>query len=222
MPGCRLVFLGAPGTGKGTQARRLAERFGLTPMSSGDTLRAEIALDTQIGRQAAQYVQSGTLVPDEIVTGVMLEAIRRLPPGQGFILDGFPRTVAQAEALEAGLASRGMRLDAVIDFRIDESLLLQRLVNRRVCSRCGAAYNLVFLPPRVAGICDACGGELVRRADDREEVVATRLRTYELQTAPLIDFFEHRGLLRSVDAARSADEVFCQLVGVIESLDGCG
>jgi len=214
----RLVFLGPPGTGKGTQAARMAERFGLVPLSSGDTLRREIKLDTPVGRRAAQYVRSGTLVPDEVITEVMLAAIAKLPPGSGFILDGFPRTVAQAEALAEGLARGGQRLDGVIDFQMDDPLIVARIVDRRVCSSCGATYNLRFFPPRVEGVCDKCGGAVTQRVDDREEVIRTRLATYRSQTAPLIDFYARQGLLYTVDAGQSAAAVEEQVAGVIAAL----
>jgi adenylate kinase len=219
MPVKRLIFLGPPGTGKGTQASRMQERFGLVAMSSGDTLRDEIKEGTEIGRKASQYVQAGTLVPDEVITGVMLSAIEKLPPEAGFILDGFPRTVAQAEALAAGLQQREARIDAVIDFQMDDRLIVERIVSRRVCSNCGATYNLRFLPPRVEGVCDACGGEVIQRVDDREDVIKTRLETYRSQTAPLIEFYSQRRLLRTVDASQEAQAVERQVAEIIEALD---
>ncbi len=215
----RLIFLGPPGTGKGTQATRMSERFGLAAMSSGDTLRSEIKQGTEVGQKAAQYVRAGTLVPDDVITGVMLAAINKLPPNKGFILDGFPRTVAQAEALAAGLGRADGRIDAAIDFQMDDRLIVERIVSRRVCSQCAATYNLRFLPPQVEGVCDKCGGEVVQRVDDREDVIKTRLETYRSQTAPLIEFYSQRGLLRTVDASLEAQAVERQVVRVIEALD---
>jgi len=214
----RLVFLGAPGTGKGTQAARMSRRFGLVPMSSGDTLRNEIRAGSAIGKQAARYVQAGTLVPDEIVTGVMLAAVERLAPDVGFILDGFPRTLPQAEALAAGLARRGLGLDGVIDFRLDDATIVARIVSRRVCSACGATYNTGFSPPAVDGVCDRCGGQVTQRVDDREDVVRTRLETYRRQTAPLIEYYTRQRLLRTVDAAGDAAAVEAEVARLIEAL----
>jgi adenylate kinase len=218
MPAKRLIFLGPPGSGKGTQANHVSERLSLVAMSSGDTLRAEIKAGSDVGQRAAQYVRAGTLVPDDVVTGVMLSAITGLPPGTGFILDGFPRTVPQAEALEAGLRAAGVAIDAAIDFQIEDGLIVQRIVSRRVCGDCGATYNTRFLPPRVEGVCDKCGGEVVQRVDDREDVIRTRLETYRSQTAPLIEFYSERGLLRRVDASQEAQAVAAQvlrLLGVV-------
>lgn len=220
MPAVRLVFLGPPGTGKGTQARRAGEKFGLVAMSSGDVLREQIQRGTALGCQARQYVEAGTLVPDDVITGVMLSGIDQLPRGSGFILDGFPRTLPQGEALEEGLRQRGTRIDAVLDFRMPDRQIIERIVNRRVCSRCGATYNTRFLPPRVAGRCDACGGELSARVDDREDVIATRLATYRSQTAPLVDFYARRGLLREVDASAQAAQVEAAVTAIISAVGG--
>jgi adenylate kinase len=214
----RLVFLGPPGTGKGTQARRLSERLGLTALSSGDVLRNEIAAGSPVGLAAEQYVKSGGLVPDDVITGVMLSFLDRVPRGTGFILDGFPRTMPQAEALERGLAERGLPLSAVIDFSLSDAEITRRIVDRRVCGNCAAVYNISSHPPRQTGVCDRCGGELLQRADDRPEVVAERLITYRSQTAPLVAFYRGCGLLRAVDADRPADVIEAELVGLVEGL----
>lgn len=216
MPTKRFIFMGPPGSGKGTQASRVSERFHLLPMSSGDTLRAEIKAGSDVGKKAQEYVQGGTLVPDEVITGVMLSAIRKLSADQGFILDGFPRTVPQAEALERGLAEMKYKLDAVIDFQIQDALIIDRIVSRRVCGNCGATYNVRFFPPQNGNICDKCGGPVKQRVDDTEEVVRTRLETYRAQTAPLIDYYKRRGLLRTVDAAQDAEVVQKDVMGIIE------
>ncbi len=218
MAGRTLIFTGPPGSGKGTQAAHMRDRLGFVPLSSGDTLRAEIKAGSDIGKQAAQYVQAGTLVPDDIITGVMLAAVSRQPTSAGVILDGFPRTVGQAEALDDGLAAAGRKVDAVIDFRIDDGLIVERIVNRRICKNCGATYNIRFCPPKVANVCDRCGGELMQRVDDREDVIRTRLATYREQTTPLIEFYDRRGLLRSVDASREAPAVESDVVALIEAL----
>jgi adenylate kinase len=148
----------------------------------------------------------------------MLSAITKLPPDTGFILDGFPRTVPQAEALEAGLSAAGVAIDAAIDFQIDDALIVERIVSRRVCGNCGATYNTRFLPPRVEGVCDKCGGEVTQRVDDREDVIRTRLETYRSQTAPLIEFYSQRGLLRRVDASQEVQAVAAQVLGLLEAV----
>ncbi|MBU0637516.1 MAG: adenylate kinase [Planctomycetes bacterium] len=222
MAASRLIFLGPPGTGKGTQAQRLAQRFGLAALSSGDVLRKEIRAGSEIGRQAAEFVQAGTLVPDDVITGVMLAAVDKLTPGTGFILDGFPRTVPQAEELGKGLVARQLEVQVVVDFQLDDQEIIKRIVSRRVCNKCGATYNTLFLPPRTADVCDKCGGELIQRVDDREDVIATRLETYRAQTAPLVDYYTQRGLLCSVDASAEAETVEADVVRIVEPLDAGG
>jgi adenylate kinase len=221
MPAARLIFLGPPGSGKGTQAQRLASRLGLVQLSSGDVLRKERQEGSAIGRQAASYMDAGTLVPDDVITGVMLSGIDRLQAGVGFILDGFPRTVAQAEALEAGLRQRQLKITTVLDFRLADEEIINRIIGRRVCKACAATYNVSFLPPKVAGKCDKCGGELFQRKDDSREVISTRLETYRDQTAPLIDFYSRRGQFHSVDAALGADAVEAAVLRVVEVASRC-
>ncbi|QOJ15311.1 MAG: adenylate kinase [Planctomycetia bacterium] len=220
MPARRVVFLGPPGTGKGTQAQSLARTRGLAAISSGDVLRAEIRGGSEIGRQADGFVRSGNLVPDEIVTGVMLTGLKRLPPDAGFTLDGFPRTVPQAEALAAGLAAMGARLDLVVDFVLADDVIVRRIVGRRVCTKCNASYNTEFLPPRTDRVCDNCGTALVQRVDDRADVIATRLQAYRVQTAPLVAYYERLGLLRAVDASRPADEVQRRVESLVDAVNG--
>lgn len=215
----RLVFLGPPGTGKGTQALRMSDRFGLTALSSGDTLRREIREDSPIGREAAGFVSAGELVPDAVITGIMLGAIGRLPAGAGFILDGFPRTVPQAESLDRGLTGRGIGLTGVIDFRLGDAEIVERIIHRRVCTKCGASYNERSAPPASPGVCDRCGAELTQRSDDREDVVVTRLSAYRRQTAPLVDYYTQRGLLHAVDAAAPAAQIEQELAAVIAAAD---
>ncbi len=217
MPTTRLIFLGPPGSGKGTQAQRLAAKLGLVQLSSGDVLRRERQEGSPIGRQAAAYMDAGTLVPDEVITGVMLAAVDRLPAGTGFILDGFPRTVAQAEALDRGLAERKLAITGVIDFRLDDEEIVRRIIGRRVCEQCAATYNVSFLPPRVAGRCDRCGGGLIQRRDDTREVIVTRLATYREQTAPLIEYYARRGRFHTVDSASGADAVESAVARIVEA-----
>jgi adenylate kinase len=215
----RLIFLGPPGTGKGTQAARVSERFGLEALSSGDALRREVAAATEVGRAAEAYMTTGRLVPDEIVTEVMLAAIGRLGAGRGFILDGFPRTLAQAGALEDGLAGHGLAIDGVLEFHLDDGAIIERISSRRVCSQCGRTYNVRFCPPAQDGICDACGGPVEQRSDDRADVIATRLATFRSQTAPLAEYYRARGLWRLVEAGSSPDVVE---QGVVDMIAGLG
>jgi adenylate kinase len=218
MPATRLIFLGPPGSGKGTQAQRLVQRYALDQLSSGDVLRREVKEGSEVGKKALAYMQAGTLVPDDVITGVMLSAIGKLPAGSGFILDGFPRTVAQAEALEAGLKERRLSIQGVLDFQLDDQEIIRRIVSRRVCSECAATYNTGFMPPKVAEVCDRCGGKVIQRVDDREDVVATRLATYRAQTAPLVGFYSQRGRFFSVDASVGADAVERAVLKIVESL----
>lgn len=218
MAALNLIFLGPPGSGKGTQATRLADGRDLVQLSSGDALRKERQLGTDIGRRASEYMDAGTLVPDAVITGVMLSAIDRLPAGTGFILDGFPRTVPQAESLDGGLRERGLKVHAVVDFKLDDEEIIRRIEGRRVCQNCAATYNVSFLPPKVAGTCDKCGGELYQRPDDRREVIATRLETYRAQTAPLIDYYSARGRFYTVDSSAGAEAVAAELARVVDAV----
>lgn len=215
----RVLFLGPPGVGKGTQAQRISERFGLVVVGSGDTIRREIRDGSEIGRRAAQYVQFGALVPDEIITGVMLAGILKLPPEQGFILDGFPRTVPQAESLDGGLGRVGRQMTAVVHLTADDARIVARMVDRRVCSNCQTTYNVRSSPPRVAGVCDHCGHAVIQRVDDTEGVIRTRLETYRRQTAPLVEFYRRRGLLREVDGDQPAAQVEA---AIIAAMSRCG
>ncbi len=222
MPATHLIFLGPPGSGKGTQAQRLAKRRGLVQLSSGDVLRRERQEGSAIGKKAAEYMDAGTLVPDDVITGVMLAAIDRIPAGTGFILDGFPRTVPQAETLDSGLRDRRLQVDAVIDFKLDDDEIIRRIEGRRICQGCAATYNINFLPSKVEGRCDTCGGELIQRRDDRREVIMTRLVTYRAQTAPLIDYYARRGRFYSVDSAQGADAVEAAVSRIVEAADRPG
>lgn len=215
-----LILLGPPGAGKGTQAQRMAKHYGLEPLSSGDILRGEVRAGSAVGSKAKQFMDAGTLVPDDIITQVMLAGISKAPREPGFILDGFPRTLAQAEALETGLAQADMAIGAVLNFDMPDDDVVRRIVGRRTCSNCHATYNIEFLPPRTDGVCDDCGRELVQRDDDREDVVVTRIETYRAQTAPLIKYYGDKGLLHSIDASVPADQVEAAVCDVMDRIDG--
>ena len=201
----RLVLLGPPGAGKGTQAKRLAERFGLQHIGSGDIFRSNVQRGTALGQLAKSYMDAGELVPDDITVRMVVEALERAPAG--YILDGFPRTVPQAEALERELAASGRPLTAALGVVIDENLALKRIAGRRTCANCQRSYNVELNPPRVPGVCDVCGGPLVQRPDDAEDIVRRRLEVYRELTAPLLKFYSERGLLREIDGDGTEEEV---------------
>lgn len=194
----RLVFLGPPGAGKGTQARELAREWGVPHLATGDMLREAAAAGNRLGLEAKRHMDQGALVPDDVVVGLMRERLARPDAARGFIVDGFPRTIAQAEALAQVLKDQGQQLDVVISFEVSEQELLRRLTGRRVCRACQTAYHLVFAPPLRPGVCDRCGGELYQREDDGERPVRIRLEVYARQTSPLLDYYRQRGLLAAV------------------------
>ena len=203
----RVIFLGAPGAGKGTQARRLAAEAGVPQVATGDMLREAVAEGTRLGLEAQGYMDSGALVPDEVVIGLVDERLAKPDAAGGYVLDGFPRTVAQAEALDGLLERRRQRLDRVIFFDVSRPELIRRLTGRRICRQCGAAFHLVSAPPTSAGRCDQCGGELYQREDDAEATVTRRLDVYETQTAPLLDYYLRRGLLVRVAGEGAMEDV---------------
>jgi len=211
----RIVLLGAPGAGKGTQCKNIVAQYGLLHLSSGDILRQERAVDTELGKKAQDYMDSGALVPDEIIIEMMTKAIRKAPEA-GFLLDGFPRTVNQAVKLAESLAGDGMKIDVVLNLQIDDDVVVKRMTGRRSCPKCGAVYHIENLKPKVEGQCDNDGTELVQRIDDSPEVVANRLKTYHQQTEPLVDYYMKNGTVYDFDADRSPDEI---KVSIFEKLD---
>ena len=211
-----LIFLGPPGAGKGTQAKMLVERYGIPQVSTGDILRAAVAEGTELGKKAKEYMEAGKLVPDEVVIGIIEERLKQSDCEKGFILDGFPRTVPQAEALDKVLEKMGRKIDHVLTLDVPEEELIKRLTGRRTCKKCGAMYHTIFNPPKVEGVCDKCGGELYQRPDDNEETVRSRLSVYEQQTSPLIDFYEKKGLVRKIDGRGEIKEIFDQIVKILE------
>lgn len=203
----RVILLGPPGAGKGTQARDLAREWGVPQIATGDILRQAVAAGTRLGREAKGYMDRGALVPDEVIVGLVAERLGEPDAAAGFILDGFPRTVAQAEALERLLEAAGQALDAVVYFEVSEPELVRRLTGRRVCRECQAAYHTVSAPPRREGTCDRCGGALYQREDDREGTVRTRLEVYARQTAPLLERYRRRDVLTTVKGEGAIDEI---------------
>jgi adenylate kinase len=211
----RLVLLGPPGAGKGTQAVALKKALGIPHISTGEMLRAAIAAGTPVGMQAKAIVESGGLVPDEMIGEIVRQRLAQADAAGGFLLDGFPRTVGQAEILEKTLSSLQARLDGVLYMALDDAAILARLSGRRSCGACGAPYHVTGAPPRDAGICDRCGGMLTQREDDREEVVARRVRVYREQTEPLVDFYRRKGLLREVPAEGTLEAVEQRLLAAV-------
>jgi adenylate kinase len=215
-----LILLGPPGAGKGTQAKRLQETHGLVQLATGDMVRAAIASGSEIGQQIKAIYDAGRLVPDDIIIAMIAERITSPDSARGFILDGFPRTVPQAEALDRMLAQHGRKLDHVILMEVDEAALVERIAGRFTCPVCGASYHERYNRPRVDGKCDSCGSsDLVHRADDRPEAVATRLEAYRNQTAPILPYYRARGILRSVDGMAPIDEVTRQIEAVLRNAE---
>jgi adenylate kinase len=212
-----LVLLGPPGAGKGTQAARLKERFGLAHLSTGEMLRAAVAADSEVGREAKGIMAEGRLVPDDLINRLVADRIGQPDCAGGFILDGFPRTIAQAEALDRLLAERSLKLDAVIELGVDDDALVARVSGRFACARCGTLYHDTTKPTRVEGVCDVCGGtEFTRRADDKPETVRARLRSYHDQTAPLLPYYQAKGLLVTVDGMAEIDQVTDEILRRID------
>jgi adenylate kinase len=214
----RIVLLGPPGAGKGTQADRLAARYGVPHVATGDILRFAVSWETDIGLRAKSYMEDGELVPDEIVLELLKIRFKQPDADAGFVLDGFPRTLPQAEALDKILAEIGKSLNAAINFDVPDELIVLRLSSRWSCPTCGRTYNALGSPPRVDEICDRDGAPLVQRRDDRPEVIANRLKVFRRQTFPLIAYYEERGILRNVDGAGDEDEVLERIVAAVEDV----
>lgn len=213
-----LVLMGLPGAGKGTQAEKIVEKYGIPHISTGDMFRAAIKEGTELGLEAKSFMDKGELVPDQVTIGIVRERLSKEDCNKGFLLDGFPRTVAQADALEDILSELEKKIDYVINIDVDQSILMERLTGRRICKNCGATYHLVFNPPAKADECDRCGGELYQRADDNAETVKNRLDVNIKQTKPLLDFYETKGYLRNIDGQQEISKVFTDLDALLGGL----
>lgn len=208
----RIVLLGAPGAGKGTQAKKLIDKFSIPQISTGDLLRAAVGEGTDLGKEAKSYMDKGELVPDSVVLGMVEERLSQDDCKDGYILDGFPRNTAQAEALDEMLEKLGMPLDAALNVDVPTEDLMKRLTGRRTCQSCGQMYNVYFNPPSDEGKCDKCGGDLFQRDDDKEETISKRLEVYQDQTAPLIDYYNQKGILKTVSGTGDIDAIFEKVV----------
>ncbi|MHC4739949.1 MAG: adenylate kinase [Planctomycetota bacterium] len=215
----RIVLLGAPGAGKGTQCKRISVKYGLLHLSSGDILRQERTANSELGKKARSYMDSGGLVPDEVIVEMMTEAISKAPQA-GLVLDGFPRTVNQAVKLDESLTGNGQRIDAVLNLNIDERVVFERMTGRRSCPQCGAVYHIENLKPKVEGECDNDGAALIQRSDDSLEVVKNRFRAYHEQTKPVVDYYKNNNTVYDIDANKGADEVSALVFGNLDALVG--
>lgn len=212
-----ILFMGPPGAGKGTQAERITASYGIPHISTGDAFRLAMKQGTPLGLQAKSYVDQGLLVPDEVTNGIVRERLAAPDCASGFLLDGFPRTIAQAHALDGMLAEMGRKIDHVINLKVDRSLLLARLTGRRICKSCGSTYHVLFNPPKQEGVCDKCGGELYQRSDDTEEKVGTRLDEYTTKTAPLLAYYADKNLLFELNGEKDIDQVTADIDSLLRS-----
>src|SRR5690625_520963 len=212
----RLVLLGTPGVGKRTQESNIVEKYNIPHISTGDIFRANIKEGTELGKTAKEYMDKGLLVPDEIVVSIVKDRISQKDCENGFLLDGFPRTVEQGKALDEELSNMGIKLDKVVNIEASEDVLIERITGRRICKQCGATYRVKNKPPKVDGICDIDGGTLYQREDDKVETVATRIQVYQKQTQPLIDYYKNKGLLLEIDGTRAIEDIFNTIVNSLE------
>ena len=211
----KIIMLGAPGAGKGTQAKKIAEKYSIPHISTGDIFRANIKNGTELGKKAKTYMDQGALVPDELTCDLVMDRIQQDDCKNGFVLDGFPRTIPQAEALDKALSANGESVDYAINVEVPDENIINRMSGRRACVGCGATYHIQFNPTKVEGICDACGEKLILRDDDKPETVKNRLSVYHEQTQPLIDYYKNQGILKSVDGTQPMDEVFKAIVTIL-------
>ena len=211
----KIIMLGAPGAGKGTQAKMIAEKYGIAHVSTGDIFRMNIKEGTALGKEAKTYMDQGLLVPDELTVRILLDRVAREDCANGYVLDGFPRTIPQAQVLDQALEEMDDAIDYAINVDVPDENIIGRMTGRRACVTCGATYHIVHIPPKQEGICDACGKELVLRDDDREETVSKRLSVYHEQTQPLIDFYTAKGILRTIDGTEKMQDVFTNIVTIL-------
>ena len=212
----KIIMLGAPGAGKGTQAKKIAEKYSIPHISTGDIFRANIKNGTELGQKAKTYMDQGLLVPDELVVDLVVDRVNQDDCVNGYVLDGFPRTIPQAEALDKALKELGQKIDYAINVDVPDENIIKRMSGRRACVTCGATYHIVHIPPKKEGVCDTCGSELILRDDDKPETVKNRLDVYHKQTQPLIDFYTEKGVLRSVDGTVDMKDVFAAIVAILE------
>lgn len=208
----RLVLLGPPGVGKGTQASAIVEKYNIPHISTGDIFRANIKEGTELGKEAKSYMDKGLLVPDELVVSIVQDRLTQDDCSEGFLLDGFPRTLDQADALDKELAKMGIKLNKVVNIDAEKDVLIERAIGRRICKSCGATYHIKFNPPKIENVCDIDGGELMQRDDDIEETVATRIGVYNKQTQPLIDYYQRKGIILNIDGTRPIKDIFGEIV----------
>ncbi len=213
----KIIMLGAPGAGKGTQAKMIADRYGIPHVSTGDIFRANIKNGTKLGMEAKQYMDKGLLVPDELTVKILLDRVAEEDCRNGYVLDGFPRTIPQAEVLDEALAGLGEKIDYAIDVEVPDENIVKRMGGRRACLSCGATYHIEHVPPKKEGVCDVCGQELVLRDDDKPETVRNRLKVYHEQTQPLIEFYQAKGVLKSVDGTMDMKDVFAAIEKILEA-----
>ncbi len=211
----KIIMLGAPGAGKGTQAKMIAEKYSVPHVSTGDIFRANIKNGTELGKQAKEYMDAGKLVPDELTVKILLDRVAQDDCKNGYVLDGFPRTIPQAQVLEDALNKLGEKIDYAINVDVPDENIVKRMSGRRACLKCGATYHIEHIPPKQEGICDTCGSELVLRDDDKPETVLNRLKVYHDQTQPLIDFYSERNVLKTVDGTRDLKDVFADIIAIL-------